>query len=67
MTDKKLPILDNEFPAQAWGVFESTYKHEPLMIPRGKVGAKDIKLETLFAGICHSDIHSGLGQWGGCR
>ncbi|GAB3993315.1 NAD(P)-dependent alcohol dehydrogenase [Nocardioides marmoraquaticus] len=36
----------------------------PTTIERRDVGAHDVLIEILFAGICHSDIHTVNGDWG---
>jgi uncharacterized zinc-type alcohol dehydrogenase-like protein len=33
-------------------------------IKRRAVGPKDVHIKTSFSGICHSDIHTGKGDWG---
>ncbi|MFI6761933.1 NAD(P)-dependent alcohol dehydrogenase [Micromonospora sp. NPDC050417] len=33
-------------------------------IPRRSVGEYDVGIEIKYAGICHSDIHTALGEWG---
>ena len=33
-------------------------------IYRRAVGPKDIHIKITYSGICHSDIHTGLGEWG---
>ncbi len=33
-------------------------------IERRPVGPKDVRLAIAYAGICHSDIHTGRGDWG---
>lgn len=38
---------------------------EPFSFERRDVGAKDILIEILFCGICHSDIHQARDEWGG--
>ncbi|HEY0047738.1 MAG TPA: NAD(P)-dependent alcohol dehydrogenase [Pyrinomonadaceae bacterium] len=40
-------------------------KFEPFSFERRVVGAKDVLIEILFAGICHSDIHQAKDEWGG--
>ncbi len=40
------------------GSFERT------MIERREVGPHDVNIEIHYAGICHSDIHTGRGEWG---
>jgi uncharacterized zinc-type alcohol dehydrogenase-like protein len=37
---------------------------EPFSFERRDVGAKDILIEILFSGICHSDIHQARNEWG---
>ena len=38
-----------------------------MWIPRGDVGDEHVKFELLFAGICHSDCHSGKNEFGSCK
>jgi len=33
-------------------------------ISRRAVGASDVHIKISYSGICHSDIHTGLGEWG---
>ena len=43
---------------------------EPLVrttIERRDVGPKDVFIEIAYAGICHSDIHTVRGEWGGIQ
>eukprot|EP01117_Protostelium_nocturnum_P014601 TRINITY_DN5568_c0_g1_i1.p1 TRINITY_DN5568_c0_g1~~TRINITY_DN5568_c0_g1_i1.p1 ORF type:complete len:349 (+),score=107.43 TRINITY_DN5568_c0_g1_i1:66-1112(+) len=42
-------------------------KAEPHNIERREVGDNDIQLEILYAGICHSDIHTVRNEWGGAK
>ena len=37
---------------------------EKTTIERRDVGPKDVRIKIAFAGICHSDIHTGRGEWG---
>ena len=37
----------------------------PTTIERRDPGPKDVAIEILFAGICHSDIHQARDEWGG--
>jgi uncharacterized zinc-type alcohol dehydrogenase-like protein len=37
----------------------------PYTIDRRDVGPKDVAIEILFCGICHSDIHQARDEWGG--
>jgi uncharacterized zinc-type alcohol dehydrogenase-like protein len=35
----------------------------PMWIERREVGPKDVLIDILFAGICHSDLHQARGEW----
>lgn len=37
--------------------------HESITIDRRELDAEDVLIEIKFAGICHSDIHTGRGEW----
>ena len=37
---------------------------EKTTIERREVGPKDVRIEIAYAGICHSDIHTGRDEWG---
>jgi uncharacterized zinc-type alcohol dehydrogenase-like protein len=37
---------------------------EKTTIERRDVGPKDVRFDIVAAGICHSDIHTGRGEWG---
>src|ERR1700759_4747210 len=37
---------------------------ERVEIQRREVGPKDVLIKIEFAGICHSDIHTGRNEWG---
>ena len=34
-------------------------------VERRDVGPRDVRIDIAFAGICHSDIHTARGEWGG--
>lgn len=39
----------------------------PISIERRDVSAKDIEIEILYCGVCHSDLHTARNDWGGSR
>ncbi|QEN15227.1 NAD(P)-dependent alcohol dehydrogenase [Mycolicibacterium sp. ELW1] len=50
--------------------YAATSATEPLTkttVTRREVGPHDVKFDIHFAGICHSDIHTVRGEWGGVR
>ncbi|HEX7816263.1 NAD(P)-dependent alcohol dehydrogenase [Dyella sp.] len=36
-------------------------------IERREPGAKDVAIEILYCGVCHSDLHTARGEWAGVR
>ena len=59
--------LESEYLEMAWGIERDGEKHKPLWIARPKVTDKTVKFEMLYAGICHSEVHTGLNDWGPCN
>lgn len=49
---------------KARALFGATENFQSTTIERRNVGSKDVMIEIKFAGICHSDIHTGRGEWG---
>lgn len=39
----------------------------PHTITRRAVGPADVAIEILFCGVCHSDLHTARGEWGGTK
>jgi uncharacterized zinc-type alcohol dehydrogenase-like protein len=39
----------------------------PHTIDRREPGPHDVKIEILFCGVCHSDLHTARGEWSGTR
>ncbi len=50
---------------RAYGATGASSGIAPLTINRRAVGPHDVVLEVLYCGICHSDIHTVHGDWGG--
>jgi len=55
---------ENEYEEIAWGLKSGDSKFEAIKIPRGKPGDMDVKIEMLYCGVCHSDIHFGRNELG---
>src|SRR5213083_2456760 len=49
----------------AYGATAAKAPLEPLKIERRKPGPHDVKIEILYCGICHSDVHKVNDDWGG--
>lgn len=37
----------------------------PLAIERREPGPRDVAIDILYCGVCHSDVHTARGEWGG--
>ncbi len=49
---------------RAFAASSAESRFAPIEIDRRAVGASDIRIDILYAGICHSDIHTVKGDWG---
>lgn len=48
---------------KAYGAESATSPIVPLTIPRRDLLATDVKIEILYCGICHSDVHFARSEW----
>ena len=48
---------------RGFAVSDKDAKFEPFEFARREVGPKDILIDILYAGICHSDIHQAHAEW----
>ena len=51
--------------AQAYATHSPQDHLSPFELDRRDVGAKDIQIDILFCGVCHSDLHTARGEWPG--
>jgi uncharacterized zinc-type alcohol dehydrogenase-like protein len=51
--------------AKAYAAATSTSNLAPLQIERRSTKPDDVVIEISYCGICHSDIHTARGEWGG--
>ena len=62
---------ETEYKEVAWGLTEPTGKFKPMWINRPKVadkfGEHQVRFDMLYCGVCHSDIHVGRNELGGCK
>ena len=49
---------------KGWAAFDESGELKPWKFERRAVGDDDILIEVMAASICHSDIHTELGNWG---
>jgi uncharacterized zinc-type alcohol dehydrogenase-like protein len=50
-------------PAKGYAPFSKDGKFTPPEFDRDPVGDNDIKVDILYAGICHSDVHHAHEDW----
>lgn len=50
--------------ALAYAAFDEKSPLAPFSFERREVGEKDVQIEILYCGVCHSDIHQARGEWG---
>ncbi|GFO59589.1 alcohol dehydrogenase [Geomonas silvestris] len=48
---------------KAYSVASSTAQFAPQSIPRRATTERDVQIEILFCGICHSDLHTARDEW----
>lgn len=51
--------------AKAFGATDANAQLAPISIARREPGARDVAVEILFCGVCHSDIHQARNEWSG--
>ena len=57
----------NTINAKAFGTIAADASLEEMTIARREVLAKDIEIEILYCGVCHSDLHTARNDWGGTQ
>lgn len=53
--------------AKAFGTAAPEENLKSIEIKRRAVGEKDIEIDILYCGVCHSDIHTARNEWGGTK
>ncbi|MNX85238.1 Aldehyde reductase YahK [compost metagenome] len=52
---------------KAYAAQSPTTPLAPTNIPRRQTGERDVAIEILYCGVCHSDLHAARGEWPGMR
>src|SRR5438270_3804961 len=53
------------YTAKAYAATNATTPLEPATIERRDPTGRDVRIEILFCGICHSDVHYARNEWSG--
>ncbi len=51
-------------PTQSYAAFDPTAPLGPWTFERRTPGPRDVQIEILFCGVCHSDLHTVRNEWG---
>ena len=51
------------YKAKAYSAASATAPLAPTTIPRRDPGEHDVKIDVLFCGVCHSDLHYARNEW----
>src|SRR4028119_2502112 len=54
-------------PTRAYAVHEPHAQFAPFSFERRAPGSDDVAIAIRFCGVCHSDLHTARGEWGGTR
>ncbi|MCG9792178.1 NAD(P)-dependent alcohol dehydrogenase [Flavobacterium algicola] len=49
---------------KAYAAYDAETPLKPFTFERKEIGEKEIQIEILYSGVCHSDIHTAKGDWG---
>lgn len=49
----------------AYGAIAGDKPLEPMQIQRRATGVDDVRIDILFCGVCHSDLHQARAEWAG--
>ena len=55
--------MTETFAARAFGAGSATAALGPITIKRRMPGPKDVQIEVLYCGVCHSDLHQVRDEW----
>lgn len=55
------------FEIKAFGTEAKDKDLQQMTIERREVQSKDIEIEILYCGVCHSDLHTARNDWGGTK
>lgn len=49
---------------KAFAAYDAETPLKPFEFERKELGAKQIQIDILYSGVCHSDVHTARGEWG---
>lgn len=58
------PLPAGKIAARGYAAYSTKSALRPLAFERRSIGPNDVVIDIQFCGVCHSDIHTGRGDWG---
>ena len=52
-------------PTAGYAAYEATAPLRPFSFERRDPGPTDVRIDILYCGVCHSDLHTARNEWGG--
>ncbi len=52
-------------PTKGYAAQSATSPLAPWEFERRTPGPRDVQIDIMFCGVCHSDIHQARNEWGG--
>lgn len=65
MTDAAAAAGPKTVPAKGFAIGAADAPFKPFAFKRRQAGPKDVLIDVLYCGICHSDIHTAWNEWPG--
>src|SRR5688500_16226358 len=57
----------NTYSVKAYGTESKEADLMEMNIERRETTSKDVEIEILYCGVCHSDLHTARNDWGGTK
>lgn len=57
----------NTYSVKAYGTESKEANLKEMTIERREATPKDVEIEIMFCGVCHSDLHTARNDWGGTK
>ena len=51
-------------PVRAWAAHSASGPPAPWQLDRREPGPQDVRIDIIWCGVCHSDVHFARGDWG---
>ncbi len=52
------------YPTKAYAAYDPKSPLSPYDFERREIRPKDVRIDILYSGVCHSDLHQARGEWG---